>query len=184
VVDELSMRAATSAVHEQQPVQTISARASIMHSEERSSQRPAVSSTRLPEDATRVDSQAGHGGGVSECSPSNGARNKALMITGPSRFSRLGQAKPQGDVRNQDVQDNGHPNGSSGRDLHNSESPFSRRVKEKLQHVQAHSEDSSSESSERTVELPISTKDAEPDYKQEVRGIDLTSFVWPPERSQ
>jgi hypothetical protein len=181
VVDELSMRAAPSTVHEQRPVQTISARASIMHSEERSSQRPAESSTRLPEDATRVDSQAGHGGGVSESSPSNSTRNKTLIITGPSRFSRLGQAKHQGDVRNQDVQDNGHPNGNTRRDFHNPESPFSRRVKEKLRHVQAHSDESSSE---RTVELPILTKDAEHDYKQEVRGIDLTSFVWSPERSQ
>jgi hypothetical protein len=184
VVDELSMRAATSTVHEQRPVQTMEVQASIMHSEERSSQRRAVSSTRLPEVATRVDSEVGHGGGVSESSPSNGTRNKALMITGSSGFSCLGQAKPQGDVRNQDVQDNGHPNGDRRRNFHNSESPFSQLVKENLRHVQAHSEESSRESSGRTVELPISTKDAEHDCKQEVRGIDLISFVWSLERSQ
>jgi hypothetical protein len=169
---------------------------------EGSSHHLAVNSTRSPKGSTRAGSQAGRGSSVSESSMSSDtrtlsstpqlspgdcitsptpslcrARDRALVTTGTSGFSRLGQAEPQGDVRNQDLQSNGHPNGDSKRDVHSYESPFSRRVKEKLRQVQAHTNESPREPGKRAVP---SAKDAERDCEREIRGenVILVAAHW------
>lgn len=194
MADESPIRAAIA--QEQRSTQTIAARAPMMHVEEGSSHHLAVSGTKSPEGTSRADSQAGRGSSVSESSMSNDtralsntpqlspgdcitsptpslcrARDRALVITGTSGFSRLGQAGPQG---NQDVQGNGRPNGDSKRDVRSYESPFSRRVKEKLRQVQAHTNESPREPGKRTVP---SAKDAERDCEREIRGENLILVV-------
>jgi hypothetical protein len=193
--DEMSpIRAAIA--QEQRSTQTIEARAPIMHVEEWSSHHPAVSGTRSPGATTRAGSQAGRSSGVSESSMSDDsralssisqlspgdcntsptpslcrARDRAWVITG---FSRLGQAGLRGDVTNQDVQGNEHTNGDSKRDFRSYESPFSRRVKEKLRQVQAHTDESPRELGKRTAP---SAKDAEHDCEREIRGESLILVV-------
>jgi hypothetical protein len=100
------------------------------------------------------------------------ARIRALLITDTPRFSYLEQPQTHGGVRNQDVHGDGHLNRDGRRDLSGYESPFSRRVKEKVRRVQAHSEDSPGERSKRTVELPSSAKSVERSCKPEMQGDD------------
>ena len=100
------------------------------------------------------------------------ARIRALLITDTPRFSYLEQPQKQGGVRNQDVHGDGHLDRDGRRDLSGYESPFSRRVKEKVRRVQAHSESSPGERSKQTAELPPSAKNAERSCKPEIQGDD------------
>lgn len=170
LVDESPIRAAIA--QEQRSAQTIVARAPMMHVEEGSSHHLPVSGTRSPEGTTRVGSQAGCGSSVSESSMSNDTRalsNTPQLSPGDcvtSRTPSLCRARDRAMV----VQGNGHSNGDGKRDVRSYESPFSRRVKEKLRQVQAHTDESPREPGRRIV---LSAKDPEHDCEREIRGENL-----------
>lgn len=100
------------------------------------------------------------------------ARIRALLATDTPRFSYLEQPQTQGGVRNQVLHGDGHLNRDGRCDLSSYESPFSRRVKEKVRRVQMHSEVSPGERSKRIAELPSSAKNAERCCKPEIQGND------------
>lgn len=99
------------------------------------------------------------------------ARARALTITGTSGLSRLGGT--DGD-RNQGVHGDGCSNGDGGRDFRSYESPFSRRIKEKLREAHV-SNSEASKPSNQAVDLLASGEDADRYGSPEILGADLIS---------
>ena len=101
------------------------------------------------------------------------ARARALTITGASGLSRLGGTD---DDMNQGVHSNGCPNGDGRRDFWSYESPFSRRVKEKLREAHVPKSEASRGPSNQAVDLLASDEDAGRYCSPEISGADLISF--------
>jgi hypothetical protein len=98
------------------------------------------------------------------------ARARALTITSTSGLSRL--RGTDGD-RNQGVHGDGCSNGDGRRDFRGYESPFSRRVKEKLREAHVSNSEASGGPS-KTVNLLASDEDADRYGSPEILGADLS----------
>ena len=181
------------------PTQAIETQFPSMDQEEGSFWRRPILQTRSPvyreEDTTIPDSHAG-GDTVSESSSSHStqpspntlqsspgscivspepslcrAHARALTITGTSGFSRLKQAEGEG---NQGTYGDGCSNVDGRQDFRRYESPFSRRVQEKLRDAHVYDHGSPGESSNQTAELPAWTEDPERNCQPEILGAYLT----------
>jgi hypothetical protein len=97
------------------------------------------------------------------------ARARALTITNTAGLSRLGGT--DGD-RNQGVHGDGCLNGDGRRYFRSYESPFSRRVKEKLREAHVSNSEASGGPSNKTVDLLASDEDAD---RYGSPGVDLIS---------
>jgi len=102
------------------------------------------------------------------------ARARALTIASSSGLSRLGGT--DGD-RNQSVHGDGCSNGDGRRDFWSYESPFSRRVKEKLREARVSNSESSGGPSNQAVDLFASDEDAGRYGSPETLGADLISCL-------
>jgi hypothetical protein len=100
------------------------------------------------------------------------ARARALTITGTSGLSPLGGTNGDG---NQDVYGDGRSNGDARRDFRSYESPFSRRIKEKLREAHVSNSEASGRPSNQAVDLLASDEDADRYGSPEILGADLIS---------
>ena len=100
------------------------------------------------------------------------ARARALTITSTSGLSRTGGT--DGD-RNQGVYGDGCPNGDGRRYFRSYESPFSRRVKEKLRETHVSDSEASGGPRNQAVDLLTSDGDADRYGSPEILGADLIS---------
>ena len=100
------------------------------------------------------------------------ARARALTITSTSGLSRSGGT--DGD-RNQDVHDDGCSNGDGRRYFRSYESPFSRRVKERLREAHVSNSEASGGPSNQAVDLLASDENADRYGSPEILGADLIS---------
>lgn len=197
-MDGSPLQAATAHVHRLLPP-AFEAQRSRMNLKKGSFQRHVMSSTRSEssinkeEDNSSPDSQAGDGtvsgslisntteasSDTDQSSPGSctvspipslcRARSRALTITRTSGFSHLGQTELQGV---QGAHGDRCSDGEERRDFRSCVSPFSRRVKEKLQQVHAHHEESLGGPSKKAVELPALAEDAERNCGLETLGTD------------
>jgi hypothetical protein len=188
---------------QQIPTQAIETQFPSMDQEEEGSfrQRP-IRRTRSPvykeEDTTIPDSHAGsdavserytnhgtqpspntHQSSPGSCivSPDSSlyrAHTRALTITGASGFSRLKQTEDDG---NQGIYGDECSNVDGRQDFRRYQSPFSRRVKEKLRAAHVYDHGPPGESSNQAVDLPTWTEDAERNRQPEILSADLTPFV-------
>jgi hypothetical protein len=100
------------------------------------------------------------------------ARARALTITSTTGLSR--SRGTDGD-RNQDVHDDGCSNGDGRRYFRSYESPFSRRVKERLREAHVSNSEASGGPSNQAVDLLASDEDADRYGSPEILGADLIS---------
>jgi hypothetical protein len=196
MIDELQLREDT-VQDRRPPTQAIGAQLPNLDQEEGSFQHRALrtrSSVYKEEDTTMPDSHAGnitvsersmnhssrpslntHQSSPGHCivSPAPSlyrARARARTITGTSGVSRRKQT--EGD-RNQCIYDDGYSNEDGRQDFRSHESPFARRVKERLREVHVYDHESLREPSNQAVELPVSTGDAGRHGEPEILGADL-----------
>jgi hypothetical protein len=100
------------------------------------------------------------------------ARARALTITSASGLSRFGGTDSD---RNQGVHGDGCSNGDGRRNFQSCESPFSRRVKEKLREAHVSNSEASGGPSNQAVDLLASDEDADRYGSSEILGADLIS---------
>jgi hypothetical protein len=98
------------------------------------------------------------------------ARARALTITGTSGLSRLGGTN--GD-RNQGIHGDGCSSGDGGRDFRSYESPFSRRIKEKLREAHVSNFEPSGGPSNQAVDLLAPDEDTDRYVSPDILGADL-----------
>jgi hypothetical protein len=99
------------------------------------------------------------------------ARARALTIAGTSGLSRVGGTDGDG---NQGVHGNRCSDGDGGRDFRGCESPFSRRIKEKLREAHVSNFEASGRPSNKAVDLPAS-EDADRYISPDILGANLIS---------
>ncbi len=102
------------------------------------------------------------------------ARARALMVTGTSGFSRLGETEDDGNpsIRGGDRRSNG----AERRDFRSYGSPFSQRVKEKLREAHVKGPGSPRRPGCQAAELPAPVEDDKHGSSPEIQGADLHPF--------
>jgi len=170
MIDGLPLQTFTTQ-HQRLPVQAIGTQFPSMDREERAFQDRARARSSIFKQGDKINSHESSPGNyiVSPVPSLCRARARALMITGTSESSRQGGS--DGD-RNQGVHGDRCLNGNDRRDFRSYESPFSRRVKEKLRGAHI-----SRGPSDRAMKFLASAEDREQNREPEILSADLISFI-------